>query len=156
MKLKNIINTLSIAAVALIVTACQDTDAQIEITDVDAPQLVSTSLTEEKPIFFGETTIKVAFDKNIGFATKNANQITINGGNNAIANNNSSATVVSGSKKVKVKTTNVSNTAEDERESKAKKLIKAILTNLASNLIWYILSALFGAAISYFVLKLGG
>lgn len=64
---------------AILATACQDTDAQIEITDVDAPQLVSTSLTEEKPIFFGETTIKVAFDKNIGFATKNANQITING-----------------------------------------------------------------------------
>ncbi len=79
MKLKKIINTLSIAAVAILATACQDTDAQIEITDVDAPQLISTSLTEEKPIFFGETTIKVAFDKNIGFASKNANQITING-----------------------------------------------------------------------------
>ena len=67
MKLKNIINTLSIAAVALLATACQDTDAQIEITGVDAPQLVSTSLTEEKPIFFGETTIKVARDKDTGF-----------------------------------------------------------------------------------------
>ena len=79
MKLKNIINTLSLAAVALIATACQDTDAQIEITDVDAPQLISTSLTEEKPIFFGETNIKVVFDKNIGFATKNTSQITVNG-----------------------------------------------------------------------------
>jgi hypothetical protein len=45
MKLKNIINILSIAAVAILATACQDTDAQIEITGVDAPQLVSTSLT---------------------------------------------------------------------------------------------------------------
>lgn len=81
------------------------------------------------------------------------NQITINGGNNAIANNNSSATVVSGSKKVKVKTTNVSNTAEDERESKAKKLIKSILTNLASNLIWYILCALVGALVAYLIAK---
>lgn len=79
MKLKYIFNTLSLAAVALIATACQDTDAQISITEVDAPQLVSAYLTEEKPVFFGETTIKVAFDKNIGFATKNTNQITING-----------------------------------------------------------------------------
>lgn len=79
MKLKNIINTLSLAAVALVATGCQDTDAQVDIKNVDAPKLVSTSLTEEKPIFFGETTIKVAFDKNIGFATKNAGQVTING-----------------------------------------------------------------------------
>lgn len=49
------------------------------------------------------------------------NQITINGGNNAIANNNSSATVVSGKNNVKVKTTNVSKITEDEKESKAKK-----------------------------------
>ena len=79
MKLNKIINVLSLAAVALIATACQDTDAQVEITDVDAPQFLSANLTEEKPIFFGETTIKVAFDKNVGFATKNAQQITING-----------------------------------------------------------------------------
>lgn len=79
MKLKNIFNILSFAVVALIATACQDTDAQIDIADVDAPQLVSTYLTEEKPIFFGETTIKVVFDKYVGFATKNTNQITING-----------------------------------------------------------------------------
>ncbi|MBR2237806.1 MAG: glycoside hydrolase family 5 protein [Prevotella sp.] len=79
MKLKNIIFPMSLAAVALIATSCQDTDAQIDITEVDAPQYVSAYLTEEKPIFFGETTIKVAFDKNIGFATKNTSQITING-----------------------------------------------------------------------------
>ena len=79
MKLNKIFNVLSLAAVALIATACQDTDAQIDIIDVDAPQFLSADLTEEKPIFFGETTIKVAFDKNVGFATKNAQQITING-----------------------------------------------------------------------------
>ena len=79
MKLNKIFKVLSLAAVALIATACQDTDAQVEITDVDAPQFLSANLTEEKPIFFGETTIKVAFDKNVGFATKNAQQITING-----------------------------------------------------------------------------
>ena len=79
MKLKNILNTLSLAAVALVATACQDTDAQIDITPVDPPQLVETALTEEKPIYFGETTIKVTFDKNIGFATKNVSKITVNG-----------------------------------------------------------------------------
>ena len=79
MKLKNIFNTLSLAAVALIATACQDTDAQIDITPVDAPQFVDAALTEEKLVYFGETTIKVAFDKNIGFATKNASKITVNG-----------------------------------------------------------------------------
>ena len=79
MKLKNIINTLSIAAVAFFATACQDTDAQISITDVDAPEFVSATLTKEVPVFFGETTIKVAFDKKINFASKNASQVTING-----------------------------------------------------------------------------
>ena len=79
MKLKNIINTLSLAAVALVATACQDTDAQIDITPVDAPQLVEATLAAEKPVFFGETTVYVQFDKNIGFATKNASQITLNG-----------------------------------------------------------------------------
>ncbi|MBE6260462.1 MAG: glycoside hydrolase family 5 protein [Prevotella sp.] len=79
MKLKNIFNTLSIAAVALIATACNDTDAQYSIPDVDAPQFVTAELADEKPVFFGETTIKVIFDKNIGFASKNTQQITING-----------------------------------------------------------------------------
>jgi endoglucanase len=65
--------------VALVATACQDTDAQVDITPVDAPQFVEAALTEEKPVYFGETTIKVTFDKNIGFATKNASKITVNG-----------------------------------------------------------------------------
>ena len=77
--MNKIINLLSLAAVALVATACQDTDAPIDIAEVDAPQYVSAYLTEEKPVFFGETTVKVVFDKNIGFATKNASQITING-----------------------------------------------------------------------------
>ena len=79
MKLKNIFKTLPLAAVALVATACQDTDAQVSITPVDAPNFVEASLTEEKPVYFGETTIKVAFDKNIGFATKDASKITVNG-----------------------------------------------------------------------------
>lgn len=79
MKLNKIFNTLSIAAMALLATACNDTDAQYSIPDVDAPQFVSASLTEEKPVFFGETKIEVAFDMNVNFASKNASNITING-----------------------------------------------------------------------------
>ena len=79
MKLKNIFNTLSLAAVALIATGCQDTDAQIDIVDVDAPAFVSISPAETSVMLFGEKTITVTFDKNIGFATKNTSKITLNG-----------------------------------------------------------------------------
>ena len=79
MKLKNIINTLTVAAVALLATACNDTDAQYTIPDIDAPQYVSAALTADQPIYFGETTIQVAFDQNVNFATKNTSQITVNG-----------------------------------------------------------------------------
>jgi endoglucanase len=79
MKLNKIFNAMSVAAVALLATACSDTDAQYSIPDIDAPQFVSATLTAEKPVFFGETTIKVNFNKNIGFATKNTSQITLNG-----------------------------------------------------------------------------
>lgn len=81
------------------------------------------------------------------------NQITINGGNNAIANNNSSATVVSDSKNVKVNNSNICNTTETAKESKIKKVIKSILTNIASNFIWYILCVLAGILIAYFTAK---
>ena len=78
MKLKNIINTLSIAAVALFATACQDTDAQYEIPVVGAPDFVSIS-PADGALVYGEKTITVTFDKNINFMTKNADQITLNG-----------------------------------------------------------------------------
>ncbi len=79
MKLYQAFNILSAAAVALLATACADTDAQYDIPQVDAPTFVGASLTEEKPVFFGETTIEVAFDKNINFITANTSQITVNG-----------------------------------------------------------------------------
>lgn len=78
MKLKNIINTLSIAAVALFATACQDTDAQYEIPVVGAPDFVSIT-PADGALVYGEKTITVTFDKNINFMTKNADQITLNG-----------------------------------------------------------------------------
>ena len=78
MKLKNIINTLSLAAVALFATACQDTDAQYEIPVVGAPEYVSIT-PANGALVYGEKTITVTFDKNINFMTKNTSQITLNG-----------------------------------------------------------------------------
>ena len=43
MKLKNIINTLSLAAVAFIATGCQDTDAQV---DIERGVVVCTTLAD--------------------------------------------------------------------------------------------------------------
>lgn len=79
MKLKNIFNTLSLAAVALVATACQDTDAQVNIAEVGAPELVSVTPEATAPVLFGEQTFTVTFDKNVGFATKNTSLITLNG-----------------------------------------------------------------------------
>ena len=79
MKLKNIFNTLSLAAVALVATGCEDTDAQTDVLEVDAPTLVSITPDDKGVLLFGEKTITVTFDKNIGFATKNASLITLNG-----------------------------------------------------------------------------
>ena len=81
------------------------------------------------------------------------NNITINGGNNAIANNNSTATVVTDNNKVKFANQNNNTGAFVDKESKFRKAFSAILTNLASNLIWYILCALVGALIAYLIAK---
>ena len=86
MKLKNIFNTLSLAAVVLVATSCQDTDAQIDIVEVDAPSFVSITPAETSVMLFGEKTITVTFDKNIGFATKNTSKITLNGKSVKFAN----------------------------------------------------------------------
>lgn len=79
MKLNKIFNTLSLAAVALIATGCQDTDAQYEIPVVDAPDFVQITPAEGTALIFGEKTIKVKFDRKINFATKNTSKITLNG-----------------------------------------------------------------------------
>ena len=79
MKLNKIFNTLSLAAVALIATACQDTDAQYEIPVVGAPEYVSITPNESGVMLFGDKVIKVKFDKKVNFMTKNTNKITLNG-----------------------------------------------------------------------------
>ena len=53
--------------------------AQIDIVEVDAPVLVSAAPSTDSPLLYGEATITVTFDKNIGFATKNTSLITLNG-----------------------------------------------------------------------------
>jgi endoglucanase len=80
MKLTNRLNILTVAAVALLATACADTDAQYDIPDVAAPVLVSESpAVASDVLLFGEKVITVKFDKNIGFASKNVEKITLNG-----------------------------------------------------------------------------
>ncbi len=79
MKLKNYFNMLSLAAVALVATGCMDTDAQIDIVEVSEPHFTSVTPDNDDALLFGEKTIKVTFDKNIGFASKNMSLITLNG-----------------------------------------------------------------------------
>lgn len=84
---------------------------------------------------------------------KTVNNITINGGNNAIANNNSTATIVSNSKKVNISNSNNSKGEITNKESKIRTVFNAIMTNLASNFIWYLLCVLAGALVAYFISK---
>ena len=80
MKKNLIFNTLSLAAVALLATACAGNDLEVDIPDVTAPEYVgATPTVSENVLLYGEKTITVSFDKNIGFATKNASLITLNG-----------------------------------------------------------------------------
>ena len=79
MKVNKFFSLLSLAAVALIATGCQDTDAQIDIKPTTAPKFVSSTPDDTDVLLFGHRTIKVTFDKNIGFATKNTSKITLNG-----------------------------------------------------------------------------
>ena len=82
MKVNKIFSFLSLAAVALVATGCidtMDTDAQIDIKPTTAPKFVSSTPDDTDVLLFGHRTIKVTFDKNIGFATKNTSKITLNG-----------------------------------------------------------------------------
>ena len=79
MKVNKFFSLLSLAAVALIATGCQDTDAQIDIKPTTAPKFVSASPDNTDALLFGYKTIQIEFDKNIGFATKNTSKITLNG-----------------------------------------------------------------------------
>src|SRR5574344_1570853 len=80
MKIKNFISYCVIAAATFGLAACNDTDAQYTIPQVDAPVLVSSNPAQGEEVKDGDRVITLEFDKNIGFASANYSQITLTGG----------------------------------------------------------------------------
>lgn len=80
-----------------------------------------------------------------------ATNITINGDNNAIASNKSTAIVMNDSEKIKIK--NYNNIETTSEKSRLKKILNSIFTNIVSNLVWYILCFLIGALGTYLLSK---
>jgi len=73
------------AAVALVATGCMDTDAQYSIPEVAAPQILtadylyvnSNAVVNDGTISdYGDVTIEVVYDKNIGFPSSRYNEIS--------------------------------------------------------------------------------
>lgn len=100
MKIKNIISYCVIAAASLGLAACNDTDAQYTIPQVDAPVLVSSNPAQGEEVGDGDRVITLEFDKNIGFASANADKITLTGGGQV-----TSAVVYGASKTLSIATT---------------------------------------------------
>lgn len=80
------------------------------------------------------------------------NHITINGGNNAIANDFGSATVVENSKRASVDNSRTSS-IDKKKKSKFSEFFSTVFANIVSNALWYILSFLIGALLSYLIAK---
>ena len=80
MKLKNIFSYCIIAAAAFGLAACNDTDAQYTIPEVDVPVLVESNPAEGEEVAEGDRVITLQFDKNICFASANYTQISLTGG----------------------------------------------------------------------------
>ena len=80
MKIKNFVSYCVIAAASFGLAACSDTDAQYTIPEVDAPVLVSSNPAQGEEVADGDRDITLEFDKNIGFASANADKITLTGG----------------------------------------------------------------------------
>lgn len=100
MKIKNFISYFVIAAATFGLAACNDTDAQYTIPQVDAPVLVSSDPGQGEEVKGGDRVITLEFDKNIGFASANYSQITLTGGGQV-----TSATVYGASKTLTINTT---------------------------------------------------
>ena len=130
-----------------------DTDVHVFITTSILPQDELHINANDKVVLQNLVDIFNRTDLNNNNSKPVTNQITINGGNNAIANNNSTATIVSDSKNVNVSNSNNCKGENAKKESKSRKVFNAIMTNLASNFIWYILCALAGALIAYLIAK---
>lgn len=78
-KSKNI--KLAFLLAAVLSTAACDDEVEHDIPSVDAPQVVAlTPATGTSKVGMGDVTVTVEYDKNVFFATKNANQIVVNGG----------------------------------------------------------------------------
>ena len=81
MKLKSIIPFGALAAVAFLVTACADTDAQYAIPDVAAPIVTATYPAANEEIGSpGEITMTVKYDKRIFFASSSYTKLQFTGG----------------------------------------------------------------------------
>ena len=81
MKLKSIIPFGALAAVAFLVTACADTDAQYTIPDVAAPIVTATYPAANEEIGSpGEITMTVKYDKRIFFASSSYTKLQFTGG----------------------------------------------------------------------------
>lgn len=100
MKIKNLVSYCVIAAATFGLAACNDTDAQYTIPQVDAPVLVSSDPAQGEEVKDGDRVITLEFDKNIGFASANYSQITLAGGGQV-----TSATVYGASKTLTINTT---------------------------------------------------
>ncbi|WP_407720663.1 hypothetical protein [Ruminococcus sp. JE7B6] len=131
----------------------EDTDIHVFITNSIIPKDELHINSNDKVVLQNLVDIFNRTEINNNNSKPVTNQITINGGNNAIANNNSTATIVSNSKKVNVSNANNNSGAGANKESKFRKVFNAIMTNLASNFIWYLLCVLAGALIAYFITK---
>lgn len=78
--MKKLISYMMLAAATFGLAACNDTDAQYTIPNVDAPVLVSSDPAEGTTVEDGDRVITLEFDKNIGFASANYDKITLTGG----------------------------------------------------------------------------
>lgn len=78
--MKKLISYMMLAAATFGLAACNDTDAQYDIPNVDAPVLVSSDPAEGTTVEDGDRVITLEFDKNIGFASANYDKITLTGG----------------------------------------------------------------------------
>lgn len=79
MKLKNIISTFCATAALIGLAGCTDTDAQYDQIPMATPELRLVSPSADSDLIFGERVFEVTFQENIGFASNNTSQITLDG-----------------------------------------------------------------------------
>lgn len=81
MKITKIFSSIVLAAAALGLAACADTDAQYSIPTVASPQLVKSYPAEGEVLASdGDVTITLTYDKNVFFSSAKASQLQLTGG----------------------------------------------------------------------------